>query len=384
MVDKVRIAIVSDLHCRYGDGKNVEELDTYLTSDLLYLPIVRNPVEALKKVIDEQKIKVDALICPGDIADRVNLQGLVSGWRYLTDLKIAMGAPILAATIGNHDIDSRKLNGGDPVDQLKRLARDFPTASLEANSNFWANHFCIISTDRLDILLINSCHFHLDAEQAKESKIGETTLEQIKTEIATLKRNGKIKLAICHHHPLKHSNMDYKDLDSIDDGDKLLKELQANDFALVIHGHKHDPRLGYSNSLPVFAAGSFSSITNLMNTGAENTFHLIEIEPSSKKGLIKSWIYGPQVGWVQKDGTYFPCSTGFGVRKDMKDFAEECAKWLNAQVEAFVTYDKLVNQFPDLLYLVPDDQREFNERITAYSINLVPALPDTPKFAIKQ
>ena len=379
MGEILKIAIVSDLHCKYSDGKNASEVFSYLTSDLLPIPVERNPVESLKKIIIENELSADLLLCPGDIADKSDKQGLLSGWQYLQELKIAFDANILASTTGNHDVDSRKKFGKDPFDLLKRFSKNFPTENEVLNIHYWAEHFCIMQHDKYDLLIFDSAYSHFDEMSCKESKITTAILESIAIKLEPLKQNNKLKIAMCHHHPIKHSNMDYKDGDSIDKGDDLVRLLEQYGFALIVHGHKHDPRLNYSNSLPVFAAGSFSSMMNLLDLGAQNTFHFIEID-FDKKGIIKSWVYGPKEGWTQKSDTYFPCLTGFGVKVDIKILAQDCAQWFKEQDTDIIPYTKLLEKFPMLNHLIPFEQKHLNHLlINDFSIEFLPKLIDGPK-----
>lgn len=383
MNDKLNIAIVSDLHCKYSNGKNASEVFSYLTSDLFPVPIERNPVESLKRVIDDNSLVADLLLCPGDITDKSDKQGLISGWKYLEDLKIAFNSKILAATVGNHDMDSRKLFGTDPTDSLRRFSTKFPTDDNSLNTFFWANHFCLVDSEKCDLLIFNSAYSQLDEKTCNESSISQLILDNIEKSLKTVYGNGKLKIAMCHHHPIKHSNMDYKDGDSINKGDDFLKLLEKYDFSLVVHGHKHDPRLNYLNSLPIFCAGSFSSMTNLLDIGAQNTFHFIEIK-KNKRGLIRSWIYGPKDGWTQKSDTYFPCYTGFGVNVKVETLAADCAAWFKKQSQEFISFADLLKEFPDIDYLIPTEQIKLDDFLSEkYSLQFLPKLINRPKALTK-
>jgi predicted phosphodiesterase len=383
MSDKVTIAIISDLHCKYSSGKSQTSVNTYLTSDLMPLPVNRNPVEALKKVIKDQNLKADILLCPGDITDQIDKQGLLSGWKYLEDLKNAFQADHLAATIGNHDVDSRKKLGNDPFDLVQKLSPNFPTSVKTSNDHFWSNKFCLLNADKFDLLIFNSSYSHLDEADAQKSKITDTILAEIEQVLQSLKTNDKLKIAMCHHHPMKHSNMDYNDDDSLEKGDDFLRLLERFDFKLVVHGHKHDPRLNYSNSLPVLACGSFSSMQNLLDVGAQNTFHFIEMSKSNRRGTIRTWTYGPKTGWTQRLDSYFPSFTGFGARPSMDLLAKTCIDYINTKNEATVPYDELVSIIPDLEYLIPEEQEKLNDLVLVGDICFIPKLPNRPERVSK-
>ncbi len=384
MENNLKIAVVSDLHCRYSEGKKITEVHSYLTSDLTKSPIDRNPIESLKKVIVASELKADILICPGDVSDKSDKQGLISGWKYLEELKISFQANNLVGTVGNHDVNSRgTIKDNGPFDLLKTFTDNFPTSNDHLNTLYWANDYCILSDTKYDLLIFNSSNNHIDDKLCYESKITPHTLNRIKSELEKLDNNEKIKIAMCHHHPIKHSNMDYKDGDSIEKGDDLLKLLTDFNFSLIVHGHKHDPQLNYHNKLPVFAAGSFSSMMNLLDLGAENTFHFIELS-NNKTGIIRSWIYGPKEGWTQKADTYFPCFTGFGVNVNLDDLASKCSDWFLELNSNHIEYRVLVNKFPEIDFLIPSEQKAFDAILkNKHRIQFLPELLNRPQKLFK-
>ncbi|MEI3800524.1 MULTISPECIES: metallophosphoesterase family protein [unclassified Chitinophaga] len=382
MAEKLTIAIASDLHCRYGDGKEGADVNTWLTSDLMEVPVERNPVAALKRTILKESLVADLLICPGDITDKTDKQGLISGWRYLEDIKSALSASELVATVGNHDVDSRKKLSEDPTNYLKRFSLKFPTSYEIQNTMFWSEHFCILELDLYDLLVINSSFNHIDEKSCYKSLIQASTLEKIEGLIEPIKNNGKVKICITHHHPIKHSNVDYEDGDSIERGDELIELLIKNNFTIHIHGHKHDPRLTLINDFPVFASGSFSSLMNLTDLTAQNVFHLIEIEYATKKGKIRSWIYSRKEGWHQRMDTYFPCNTGFGAKITIDEIADLCLAVVNKGADT-VAFSEVVNQIPEIIYLTPTQQRKLTDLLAARQVNFLPALPNIPKLISK-
>lgn len=79
----MRICIISDLHCKYKQLPN-EPLDTFLISNDPRYPENKHPVAALLKLIDSNpEINADYLICPGDLGDRADEQGIISSWSFL-------------------------------------------------------------------------------------------------------------------------------------------------------------------------------------------------------------------------------------------------------------------------------------------------------------
>ena len=144
------------------------------------------------------------------------------------------------------------------------------------------------------------------------------------------------KIAITHHHPIKHANIGslYKDSDVIEKGDSLLKLIESNGFQIFIHGHKHIPRLVYYNSLPILSSGSFSSLMNLMETGNKNMFHLITLYPNNVNGKVLSYQFTNGLGWSNNFKSFdFPMHTGFGNRSSVNEIASQFAEYFRSSLQ---------------------------------------------------
>jgi predicted phosphodiesterase len=377
--DSLKILVIGDLHCQYKSPN--EKLTTRLFSNMMRDPILHNPMEALKRVIDEDELEADLILCTGDITNMIDEQGLITGWNYLEEIKRHLNVKYLAATIGNHDVDSRKIHSKDPFKSIKKFSNRFPIDSDNLKDQFWRDNFYLLVGQKFDLLVYNSSFSHIDKDEARLSRIEQSTLDKIKDALSKCKP-GKTRIAMCHHHPMKHSNLSYIDEDSMDKGDDLVTLLNFFDFDLLIHGHKHDPRLSYINSLPILCAGSFSSLENVTDIAGDNVFHKITISPN-KKGIIKTYVYGPNKGWHIKDDAYFPCITGFGFRGSITDLAKKINVWLGADDLRY--YEDLVLNFPELNNLIPLDQNKLNEELDkVYSIALRPLLPNKPYVISKQ
>lgn len=379
-VESLKIAVVSDLHCMHKTNTSASGI-TFLYTNAPKNPIVRHPVYALLDLLEKNKdIRADILICPGDIADKADEQGIITGWEFLKKIQLGIEAKQLLATTGNHDVDSRRSHPyTNAFHLLKSFADDYP---LINNDSYWNKNFAFIETDDCLILILNTCHNHNSKEDSGQSIVNPDTLESIKQHLEKIGKK-KYLFAFCHHHPVKHSNIDiaYKDGDVIDNGDKLIQLLNEYDFQIIVHGHKHDPRLKKENSLTVFAAGSFSSLMNIKELGADNCFHLIELFPFKKQGTISSWIYAPTKGWEVRNDREFPCFTGFGNELSVEALAKHCSEIFINDGKEMLTYKSIVSQLPDLQYLIPEDQKKLTKVLKKdYSLSLVPELPNIPKI----
>ncbi len=383
MLSDVSIAVISDLHCRVGNGQDQESLNTYLLTDMLEKPPNRHPIAALKQLIDKEKLRSSLIICPGDLADKVELQGIKDGWGFVKQIKEKLGCAALIGTVGNHDVDSRnKKNLSNPFQYLKEFSTDFPTDREDLNLRYWTWHYCIYGIENTVIVNINTCHNHTSEEKAGFSGVSESLISDIQEEIKKIPEyDSKFKICCLHHHPIKHSNIDnYKDADVVERGDQLIDALVKMDFDLVVHGHKHDPQLRINDGLPILAAGSFSSMMNLKALGAENTFHIITLkrDGTKRRGIINTWVYGPKTGWTQKNGTYFPCKIGFGNTTSIEQLAEECSA-LFAGREYGISYKHLTSAIDSINYLDLRQQTELSRILKdEYRLAFSPEFPDMP------
>jgi metallophosphoesterase superfamily enzyme len=106
MSNDLKIAVVSDLHTHDGSSAELGAPSMLGTSDPEDQP-KRHPISGLKKLISDNKLRADILLCSGDLANKATPSGLNYAWRQLEILKNALGARKLIATAGNHDMDSR-------------------------------------------------------------------------------------------------------------------------------------------------------------------------------------------------------------------------------------------------------------------------------------
>lgn len=381
MSNELNVIILSDLHCRYKP--NGQTPTTRLYSNLLPKPRIKHPIEALKLLIEKSEVSADLILCPGDITDQSDDQGYISGFNFLKEVKESLNAKSLVCTIGNHDVDSRGLFVTKFDDIPKNLANTFPFEDAALQDQFWAKNYCVYKKNNYAVIVFNSSYTHTNKENAGRSVIDESILEGIDNDLKKLGDSVDFKLALCHHHPSKHYNITYRDEDVIDKGDLLLNLLNKYNVQILVHGHKHDPRLTYFNSLPVLGSGSFSSYQNVREINADNVFHIINLKKNVRYGKITTYVYGPQYGWQIKPGRYFPCHTGFGYQSDIKSLASECETWFKKNGQELAYYEDLLRDVPNVAHLIPDDQVKLNFELELLGIALTPSLPDLPKHISK-
>jgi len=357
----LKITIISDLHCCLS-SEDEDYRTTNLYCDSPRKPSNHHPVESLLKLIKEKKLRSDILLCPGDLTNKASKEGFSSAWSYVHEINTALKSKLLAATLGNHDVDSKFKHSEDAFEIARSIKNSFPVNEEKHEKDFWKDSFCIIEKPKLDLLIFNSSYSHINSDNAKYCIIEPFILEKMEDKLKLLKRNKPYKIALCHHHPMKHSNLDYKDNDSIEQGDNFIRLLDKYGFQIIIHGHKHDPRLTYGiNGFPVLASGSFSSLMNQRETGYRNIFHQLTLLPNLRKGLLESYEFSLTHGWFDKRAM-FPKNTGFGCHDNLDDLANKCKDWLNSQDNKDSAYFKnLIIDIPEIKYLIPDHSENFKD-----------------------
>ncbi len=368
------------MHCKHQLTTSTPS-DTLLISNKPRIPINQHPVAALINLIEKSKLESDVLICPGDLGDRADEQGISTSWTFLEEIKLKINAKILIGIPGNHDVNSRNKTGTDPFAFIKNFHENFPFKDKTLKSKFWDLGYCIIKHQESLILLVNTVHDHTNETNAQQASLSAETLEHIEKELSELEiDNFKYKICVLHHHPIKHSNIqNWKDTDSVENGDKLISMLSQFGFNMVIHGHKHQPRIMEYSSLPIFATGSFASFANLQGTGIQTMFHIIELDESSRKGVINSWEYDIINGWSQKHNPNFPPRIGFGANPDLPNLANKINEMFILNGKRPLLYDDLIKSLGDLLFLIPDKLVHLDKILkNKYQIKAYPEYPLDP------
>jgi len=393
MIPLVKLAVASDLHCH---PCNESSQSSFLLADALRKPVGKHPVESLAKLVDDESLSANIVLCPGDITNQVNRQGLHSGWNFLKEIQDLLGATHLLATLGNHDIDSRHLHDSDPFHLVKGIRpRELPLYDRSARDEFWARGFCIKRADRCDVLIINSVAGHFDSQKAKRGSLSQVLLDELNEYLDRFDGLASTRIAMVHHHPLAHEQLDLGADDLMEKGELLLEILEDFNFSLVIHGHKHHPRLRYGPSSAsgptVLAAGSFSAVSAQLLSNTRNLFHIIElfedIPECTGPGIIRSWEFNYTRGWSEPSAKSadFPATAGFGCRASPQALASEISEFLYNQPERIVSWEEVIRELPHSNFLLPRDLEKLGRELKEnHSIDLWPRPPDRPEHAARK
>lgn len=359
-----QLAVVSDIHA-YSSSSNSHDSVVDLTHGPGSAP---NPLTDLIEEIKRQSVVADALLCPGDICNRADYGGLVAAWRELHVLRDALHADQIIATCGNHDLDSRYLSGDpdpDPKGGLLTLKPSFPFDDTNQANKFWARNFAVQQLPGgLVIATLNTSAFHGGRqEEIDYGRVSIKTIEALTEELVQT-RNAPGHVLLCHHHPMPMSGWrrGVADIEYLKNGQELLDGLlkATGRSWLVIHGHRHRPKLVHgasgSNAVPfVFGAGSLGARL----TGVPNQFHLVRLYASSESdhsslvGTVETWCWTDSTRWsVATHASGLPPVCGFGYRGQTDALAERVEQCVGP---TFAAWSYIREQLPSVDLLMPED-----------------------------
>lgn len=381
----LKLGVISDLHCHPTNVNYKSE--TFLNCDLLRNNKGNHPVASLIELIDNNKITTDIVICPGDFSNKADIQGFISGWDFVLEIASKLNSNEIIATIGNHDIPSRDSEVLDIFSIAKGIGKDFPIKNELLAHEFWENGFCLIEESDFQILTINSVKFHSNQSEINRGRISDEQLLKIEQKLNS-NSSDKIKIALCHHHPIQHERLNLGSHDLMILGSELVELLNKYKFDLLIHGHKHDAWLRYSagsNSLPVFSSGSFSATNQLLFNDRRNTFHTIKISKESgmrARGIVETYEFYIGKGWQKSMGIQsLSFLTGFGTNTNTVLICDEIVNIM--ETEKYIKWEDIQSKVREIFYLTHQEQILLETELFEKKIKVVPSFPGYPEYLIK-
>lgn len=376
----IRFAILSDIHAYEGSDPNPPSEICVSTPETSYL---KNPFRGLERLIKAQGLRAHALLCPGDLGDKSSPNGINHAWGELHRIGTALNAEDIIATVGNHDMASRgKASTFDPSDTLRRLEPQFPGLSSAECNTYWANHFVFVDRAEWRILLVDSaaCHGYTagGTPEYLHGRILDRTLDEIKAELATLP-SRQLNILLTHHHLTRHNPLSEVDYSEMQGGDRLLELLEYSSTGewFIVHGHKHYPRLYYSqggNDSPiVLAAGSFSAnLYPRLARCAQNQFYIVDFDVSEASrlglgiaGVAHAWNWVPLTGWVPANvSSGIPSEAGFGCRVSRHTVIQWIRGIMEDSAMPYHTWNELITLEPRLKYLLPTDLEKLKKTLS--------------------
>lgn len=389
----MRIAVITDLHYVLDTTKIPSSFRPQMANGQEF-----DPIEKLGDFLISHNIKANVLLCPGDITNQAAHAAFIKGWENLRALRDKLSAAELIAVTGNHEVDSRASdsmkNVGlveetvDPVGLLQSI-EDYP-ASFSDNPDkrwiYWGRGYEIIEDDEAVIVLINSCHFHITMQrnEYERGKISQVVLDSFKKKVTELANSKKFRIVLMHHHPISHHDTEGSGQIDMYNGSKLMEILNEsyNDW-LIIHGHKHDPRLirsqGAATPPIVFSAGSFgAALSGALATKTKNQFYILDLEsiPNASgtlemRGRIEAF-YWTSTEWrpAIEEEHGLPNGCGFANNVNVDEIAKNVRDYLETISGSFIKWDEMCEVLPALKYLMPFEIKKLRFVLARLKVNL--------------
>lgn len=374
----VRLAVISDLHAFASPEKSKDSVMDLTGSN----NNVANPLIDLIDAVTERGLTADVLVCAGDICNQADLPGLQRAWEKIHVLSHALRASQTISTCGNHDLDSRYLSkesDPDPKGFLLSLNPPFPFEDEPLNDRYWARNYAMATlSNGVVIVSLNSSAFHGGKpEEIDHGRVSRRTIDALCAELRG-KRTASAHILLCHHHPAPQSGWQGRaDIEYIANGPVLLDELtKATDSSwLVIHGHRHVPRLIHgaspSNRVPfIFGAGSLGARI----PGVANQFHMVDIHQSAASdhtsivGAVRTWSWTDSAKWTSSTGPAgLPAACGFGYQGQTKALASQ----IDALVgQSFAPWTQVRSSVPSVDLLLPDSLSQLVRDLESLGIQI--------------
>jgi hypothetical protein len=359
------MAILSDLHARLRDER-ATGLRTWARPDRTEPR--DNPLEGLAAYVRDHALRAQLLLCPGDLCDQADWDALPYAWERVRAVAAELGADVVAATVGNHDIDSRRHHGDDIAAGPRDRLRGYPVAIASKAVEYWGCRVTTIEDADWRVILLNSSLMRpLASGERDVGMIDDEALAAVGRVLALPSK--AVNVLLCHHHPMPWPRFDTSDRSHMDRGAELVELLDDNDGQwMVIHGHRHQPHLEYlsgGSDAPVrLACGSVGArLSGTLGAQVNNQMHLVEfhVEEAAVLGLpiagrILSHTWRPPTGWEPaspRDGLPHVC--GFGYRQAAGPLAERLVRYARGELKLALEYVDMMAAAPAVPYLLPGD-----------------------------
>ncbi|PBB97757.1 metallophosphoesterase [Mesorhizobium sp. WSM3862] len=229
-----------------------------------------NMIREIAKVLEDDGVCPDWIVCPGDLGDKASPEGQAFVWAELNALKQKVGARFLIGAAGNHDLDSRFVNSAfDPLANIKALKPPFPGITDVDCDKYWSRHYSVYDNEICRIVNINSSAFHGYGKETgtpkefEHGRVSEATINNIVEEVKS--KEYPVNILITHHHIVSNEHIYADEYSEMRGGSRLMHRLTdaTKSSWIVIHGHLHYPELDYGRGSAlapvVLSAGSASA-----------------------------------------------------------------------------------------------------------------------------
>lgn len=322
----VRIAVFSDIHCGKlsrtkafsvpGETRDDTDEKDNFEEGLINLLKTHNP---------------DYLFIAGDLTSVGSPQEFVYCEKEIIKIADAISLPydrIICCT-GNHDVDWGICNLKETAfeiqhelldirkEKYQHLSSYLPSVCLKELSNQKltgnspAPFSGIYQTSDFIVFMLNSGWLCEPIEKGKEDnfshgKLSKEQLDWFEKKVNEFADDTRKRIVLMHHHPF---NFKYPtlgiDISQIEESGAFVEYAEEHGIDLVIHGHRHHPKvktyLSATGKRPItfFCAGSLAVNAKHRAEGdIPNTMHFIDVDKDKDYFVIYNYSYRGSEGWT--------------------------------------------------------------------------------------
>jgi 3',5'-cyclic AMP phosphodiesterase CpdA len=246
--------------------------------------------------------KPDYLIISGDFVNKQSWSCFAYAAQYLKDVFQASGFDMkerLLVIPGNHDVSFFPKKHPRDDRRLGMFSSFLKELFNETDSDTRRHRYAKIDINHKIVFLCLDSTLKSAIPKA-EGEIGISQLRWARAKLNSIQGqigpvfDEYVKIAVMHHHPIGIVGLSpaSEQFMQLLDGEDILKLLEEYHFDVLLHGHKHVPRVTTkirddSGNLTIIGAGTATCpyLEDQGNYG--NNFNLIDLFPADSRGSIK-------------------------------------------------------------------------------------------------
>ena len=282
-------------------------------------------IEGIKATIKERNIEY--ILVGGDLTSKANPLEFYYCIKLIRDIADSCGISNnnTIFCLGNHDVNYyiSKIADSDEYNYLndkdRRRLQQIYNQIAASTVNCCQSEYdailrkkgpvpCsgIVENDTFTCFVLNSGFLCTHNQEPKRGQLTQTQLQWFEEESSHYLKSEKWKIVLLHHHPIPYSYPVPCGPDSsiLEEGSQLIDIAARNRIHLVLHGHRHHPRVEvirkneWNQPITFICAGSLAVNSQHRNNGEiPNTMHVIQLHDEIGILTLFNYKYTSAGGW---------------------------------------------------------------------------------------
>lgn len=164
----------------------------------------------------------------------------------------------------------------------------------------------IFEEDEFIVFCLNTGAFCTQKNEYAHGKLSREQLEWFDNMAAKYREDERKKIVLMHHHPFNYAYpFPTADLSLLEEGAEFVECATKNKIDIVIHGHRHHPRVEsfqgqIGNAITFLCAGSLAvNAKHRSNGEIPNMLHFIDIDKDKDYYVLHNYKYTGPEGWKE-------------------------------------------------------------------------------------